>query len=103
MARRRLPLRGGQTTDDVDFRLYRVEILGFHSDAQGTRLRWPSRDSVIYQVQRTVDLKGPWTNAPSGVAGDEQSRQQATGDSFMDYTDPSVKTDPAMFYRLKRD
>ena len=88
-------LAGTNPTNDAD----RLAIISMGSDTNA-QISWLAKSNVSYQVMKSSDLMVAWSNAPSGIGGNQQSYQTAPMDGLLQYADPNVVGSSNAFYRV---
>ncbi|MEI8123307.1 MAG: hypothetical protein WCI20_14855 [bacterium] len=89
-------LAGTNPTNDAD-RLA-IASMGSGTNAQIT---WLAKSNVSYQVMKSLDLLGAWSNAPSGTGINQQAFQTAPADGVLQYADPDYAGATNGFYRVE--
>jgi hypothetical protein len=66
------------------------------------RVEWTAKSDRTYQVLKSFDLLS-WTNAPNGIASDQQSLRSAVTNGLLNYVDPVNATNgpDQKFYRVR--
>jgi hypothetical protein len=64
------------------------------------QISWLAKSNVSYQVMKSIDLMVAWSNAPSGIGGNQQSYQTTPADGLLLYDGPDVAGSANAFYRV---
>jgi hypothetical protein len=77
-----------------------LAIISMGSESNSSQISWSAKSNVSYQVMKSSDLMVAWSNAPSGIGGNQQSYQTAPVDGLLQYADPNVADMTNAFYRV---
>ena len=77
-----------------------LAIISTGSESNSSQISWSAKSNVSYQVMKSSDLMVAWSNAPSGIGGNQQSYQTAPVDGLLQYADPNVAEMTNAFYRV---
>jgi hypothetical protein len=77
-----------------------LAIISVGSESNQSQISWSAKSNVAYQVMKSSDLMVAWSNAPSGIGGNQQSFQTAPVDGLLQYADPNVAEMTNAFYRV---
>jgi len=66
-----------------------------------SQISWLAKSNISYQVTKSLDLMGAWSNAPTGIGTSQQAFQTAPMDGVLHYADPDYDGATNGFYRVE--
>jgi len=75
-----------------------ISFMGTESNL--SQISWQAKSNVSYQVMKSLDLMGAWSNAPTETGTNQQAFQTAPADGLLQYTDPDYTGATNGFYRV---
>jgi BspA type Leucine rich repeat region (6 copies) len=65
-----------------------------------SQIAWQGKANISYQVMRSLNLLGSWSDAPTGTGTNQQAFQTAPLDGLLQYADPTYVGASNGFYRV---